>query len=459
MKELTRLIVFSASFAFLAACGGGGGGSDTESATCSGSGTTTLSGTIRFERVMHDTNTGGLDYSNIQQMPVRGARLEAICSVNDSILATTNTDDSGTYQLSVTTGVSIIIRVKAQMLRTGTPSWNFSVVDNTDGNALYAMQSDTFTTSGANQTLNLIAESGWGGSSYTGPRVSGPFAILDSVFVAFQKILEVAPNASFPSLTLHWSVNNRPSNDFDIPNGDIVTSFYSNRDIFILGEENSDTDEFDGHVLIHEWGHYFEDVFSRSDSIGGPHADGAILDMRVAFSEGWSNAWSGIAKDDPVYLDSFGNRQSLGFSFNVEDNVSVSPGWYSEGSVQSILYDLFDDSDDGPDTISLGFQPIYDVFVTQLKNADALTSIFPFITALKTNNPAQITGIDAIVAAQSIESATMDAFGTTETNDAGVTNPIDVLPIYKDLTPDGTTEVVCSINEFGEPNKLGNVQH
>jgi hypothetical protein len=56
--------------------------------------------------------------------------------------------------------------------------------------------------------------------------------------------------------------------------------------MFLLGKEDVDTDEFDTHVVVHEWGHYFESAVSRSDSPGGNHALGDLLDARLAFGEG-----------------------------------------------------------------------------------------------------------------------------------------------------------------------------
>ena len=51
------------------------------------------------------------------------------------------------------------------------------------------------------------------------------------------------------------------------------------RIIHSCGQQNSDTDEYDRHVVVHEWFHYFEDHFSRSDSMGGVHGFGNIKDL------------------------------------------------------------------------------------------------------------------------------------------------------------------------------------
>ncbi|MEZ5459312.1 MAG: hypothetical protein R3E65_08380 [Steroidobacteraceae bacterium] len=70
----------------------------------------------------------------------------------------------------------------------------------------------------------------------------------------------------------------------------------------------------------------------------------------MAFSEGWGNAFAGMARNDPVYRDSFDLGQRLGFSIDVENNNNPNAaGWFNEGSVQSIFWDLFDANSDGAD--------------------------------------------------------------------------------------------------------------
>ncbi len=53
--------------------------------------------------------------------------------------------------------------------------------------------------------------------------------------------------------------------------------------------------------------------FSRADNIGGSHSLGEALDIRVAFGEGWGNAFSAIATDNPIYFDTYGDMQSTFF--------------------------------------------------------------------------------------------------------------------------------------------------
>ncbi|MBA3563120.1 MAG: hypothetical protein H0W33_03745 [Gammaproteobacteria bacterium] len=471
-----RASFWSMGFAvlLLTGCGGGSSGGGRQEPPPdpdpppAGDGEATVSGQVTFDRVPHNAITNGLDYASTVEAPVRGAVVEAIDAAGGTnVLASTQTDAQGNYSLAVPADTDLFIRVKAQALRTGTPSWDFAVVDNTSGDALYVLDGAAFDSGTAATARNLHAASGWGGASYTGARAAAPFSILDAVYESFTLVLDADPSAGFPPLELNWSPNNRPVSPFDADDGDIVTSSFRFSggvgEIFILGAADSDTDEFDRHVVAHEWGHYFEYEFSRSDSIGGPHGLGDYLDPRVAFGEGFGNAFSGMALDDPVYRDSMGEFQTDGFFINVEDNDSPNSGWYSEFSIHSILYDLFDAASDGIDAVTLGFGPIYDVLTEEQRMTDALTTIFTFIPPLKDANPADAANIDALVAAQDIAAVTIDEFGSTETNGAG--NSDDVLPVYTLIATDGVPVEICSLGggenpprDYGSVNRLSNAR-
>jgi hypothetical protein len=267
---------------------------------------------------------------------------------------------------------------------------------------------------------------------------------------------------------LNWSPDNQSTLGADgIPDpdsGEIGVSFYSagGGGIFLLGREDDDTEEYDRGVILHEWGHYIEEEFFRSDSLGGPHTLGDRLDMRVAFGEGFASAFAGMILGDGILRDTFGPQQSAGFTIDVENVSGLNSGWYSEESIQGILYDLFDTIQDTPqDQLAIGFGPLYEVLANEQRDSVALTSLFPFIDALKTDRVADAPSIDAIVGAQAI-SPIMDEYGTGRVNPISPAD-IDVLPIYTDIAVNGgPVNDICSTNAFGasliDPesvNKLG----
>jgi len=392
--------------------------------SCSAVSEINVSGTVSYERVPHNAGTSGLDYASVASSPIKGAVVEVICGAEGFVYDSGVTDASGAYSLKASNSVDNYVRVKAQLLDATAPgTWNFKVVDNTSGGALYVMDTTPFNSAVDVTANDFTALSGWGGAAYTGPRVAAPFAILDSVYDSFQTVLAVDGNAVFPALNINWSTLNAAVGG-DKALGQISTSHYdpATGEIYILGDEDSDTDEYDKHVIIHEWAHYFEDKLSRTDSIGGAHNINDTLDMRLAFGEGFGNAYAGIVSADPVYRDSSGVGQLSGFDFDMDIDVCVNPGWFSECSVHELLYDF------SVTTFAGDFTPLYNVLINEQKNTSAFTSIFSFVWELKDNNAAQAGAIDTLVTGQSIDVIT-DIYGDSEaTNNPGTT---DELPIYE----------------------------
>lgn len=416
----------------------------------------TVFGTVTFDSIPHLSN-GGLDYNAITVSPVRGATVQLLDSSN-TVVAQTKTDAMGNYELGASANVNVRVRVLAALQQNEPgPSWDFRVTDNTQGNALYAMDGALLSSGTADTTRNLHASSGWDGSSYSGERVAGPFAILDATYDALQIVLSADPDTDFPASELRWSVNNVavPGN---LEAGLIGTSFYSTNlnSMYILGDADNDTDENDKSVILHEWGHYMEDTLSRSDNIGGAHTFSDSLDMRLVFGEGVANAFSGITSNQEFYSDSGGRSQQSGFRFSLEENnfnnnPDAPPGWFNENSIGKIVFDLADANNDGVDTLSLGFSPIYEILHSpEYINNSALTSIYLFVEVLKNNSDANTqAAIDNLVQSEQIFGT--DRYGTNETNDGPGTMSL-VLPIYNSLSVGGDAINVCTNNRQNEFN-------
>jgi len=456
----------------LSACGGGGDGPTGGTPTPPGQ-TVVISGKITFDRIPFKTTGQGLDPNQPVESPARGVIVEALSS--SATLASTTTDTSGNYSLNVPASTQVKIRAKAQMTKTGTaPTWDFKVLNNTNSDALYVLDGSFADSGTAASTRNLRAASGWNGTTYVDDnRAAAPFAILDTAYQAQQLVLTAVPTTAFPALSLFWSSKNTSSDSFCPDTGNILTSVYFGFNagdtddcsptkqpgvdgIYILGDFASgagDTDEFDQHVIAHEFGHYLEDRFSRTDSIGGNHSIGDLLDLRVAFGEGWGDAFSGMALNDPVYKDSQSgvNAQS---GFNLDADNGVQKGSYSEASVFQFLWDVFDGGTEAGDTVSLGFTPIWNVFIGAEKTTSALTSIYSFSSALIASNSASTSGIRALLNREQIFGT--DEFATGETNFAGKTIPPNTLdPLYTTITLNSSVQV-CGTRDFGTNNKLGN---
>jgi hypothetical protein len=432
--------------------GVGGGGGEEWSSSSSGTGGTgggsaaRLSGLLRYESVGYDQAGDGLDYALISTKPIRGARVALLDATNDSLLAETISDATGGYKFDWEGPSNVKIWVYAE---TTVPQ--IVVEDNTSGNAVYVLESATTTAEvKAGAKLDVLAGTGWTGDSYGNPRLAAPFAILDAAFLSAGRFLaETTPKPVFPTLKINWSIDNRPDSG-EVSQGQIETSHWDGDEIYVLGKENIDTDEFDTHVIVHEWGHSFEQFISRSDSPGGSHGFGDVLEPRIAFSEGFCTALSGIILDpDSVYSDSYGMGQQDGFWEDVEVNDTSDgavPGWYSEASVQNIVYDAYDAKEEPFDGVALGLQGVYAVMVGEMKTTPGMTTIFTFLAGLKAKNAGVAESLDALAVHHASGTAfgidpVMDHWGTGETHAGGVTG---ALPLYVDLQTGGSANVTLT---------------
>ena len=468
-KLLKKLIYFSsilAAILILPACGGsgggGGGGVDPPAASV------TVSGRITYDRVPFSAAAGqGLDYGQTFESPARRIVVEALRS-NGNVITSTATDDDGMYSVQVPASTDVRIRARAESVVAGTAgapaSWRVSVRNNVGGNALYVLDSTLFNSGVAAQTRDLRAASGWGGASYTSTRAAAPFALLDTVYASIRFVVDQGGfTEAFPSLDLYWSTQNMSSSDFAPSAGRILTTGYYSLQggvgdgIYVLGNAGlgvaSDTDEYDQHILAHEFQHYIEYKFSRSDSLGGAHSISDRLDLRVAFSEGFADAFSGMVLGDPVYRDSYGAGQSQDIHIDMEVNPVTVRGWFGEASVASIAWDLFDTVADGVDTGSVGFAPMLDVLRDELRTGVPLDSMFAFASALKQRPGVDSALVNALLAREQTRAVGITPYADGETNDGGLP---DSLPVYAQLALNGPTAEVCGTADAGSYNKLGN---
>ncbi len=443
--------------AALGACGGGGGGGETSPAAVAGgsvgaNGTTptapstpaaavAIRGVATFDLVPNGSD-GRLDYGATVAKPIRGATVELVAA-DGAVVASGATSETGGYVLGAPPNIQLQLRVRSQSQRNDAVKWDFSVRDNTASDAIYAIASSSFSSgAGAELRRDIHAPSGWNGTGYGATRPAGPFALLDTVYANALKVAAVAPGATFPALRVFWSPANVGASG-DRTLGQVgTTSFLDSgngtRSIYVLGKADVDTDEYDASVVSHEWGHYYQSAFSRDDSPGGAHAAQDLLDRRLAFSEGWGNAWSGIALGRSTYTDAVGARQSIGYSLDLSSGPQTNRGWFRETSIQAVFWNL---------ERAAGFGPIHAAMTGPFKTGLPVTSIHPFAAAFANAAPSASGVLVALLQGQSISASTSEPWAESETNNGGV--PL-ALPLYQ---PSGRQ--VCVTNAAGPGNKLG----
>lgn len=446
----------------LAGCGGGSG-SDVTVATgtslsqfssnsqpAPSNPTNTLQGRASFERP--NLTTTGWDFTQAQTDPIRGAKVRILNADTRAEIATTVTDAQGNYSVP-NPQVPFVVQVRAE-----TMDPPIQVVDNTANKVLYVLETPVQTV--GTSTVDLFAASGFNtdGSVNGQTRASAPFSLMDDAYRSAQAFLAVRPQLQFPLLVINWSVGNNQQFPTDLSTGKLGgASFYDplEDEIYMLGEADVDTDEFDRHVLVHEWGHYFEDVLSRSDSLGGPHGPADILEPTVAFGEGFGTALSAIILfPDSTYKEASGPRQTFVTVLDVEDNTpnGAAIGWFSEDSCQALLFDLVDPPNPAEpfDTFQLDLGLMVDMLIEQ-KTVSSFTTIFSFLTSLQQAVPGRDADFVQLLNVAGISSP-VDPFGSNETNDGGIAV---ALPVYNSLLVNGqavTSEV--SLDQEGNYNKL-----
>ncbi len=399
----------------------------------------------------------GLNYEASEERPIRGAVVQVVDASQKKIVSQGNTDEQGRYSLQAEENTTVFVRVRAELGNPGKP--NTRVVDNTKGDSIYLVEFPVIVVKAPRLNINFNATTRFDENrdEFNRNRNGAPFAILDTIYTSQQKIKNVDSTVDFPFLLVNWSINNN-TNAGTLTEGDIGTSFYSENGLYILGAADNDSDEYDAHVIAHEWAHYFEDKLSRSDSIGGEHGAEDILDATVAFSEGFGNAWAGMMLDESLYYDTVGPRQaSLALKLDLEkdsasglsdlggeDQYSVD-GFYSESSVHEILFDLYDvDADDEDnDGVQVDFKDIYGALVGRQKTTPAFTTIFSFIDALRKTgiNDSQATQVGRLVEAENIRVA--DAFGSSNT-----------VALYQVIFPDSTKFSGETLDIFNDSGNL-----
>ncbi|WP_188152224.1 hypothetical protein [Teredinibacter waterburyi] len=410
-----------------------------------------ISGTITYDYVPHSTS-GALDYDAAEARPARNITV-VLEDQGGEIVDRSVTDVNGNYQLSSPENTVVRVVAQAEIAEYDGPIWQLRIVDNTAAYALYGLAGSLVNSGSSASVRNLHASSGWdaGEQAYTAPRSAAPFAILDSIEEALALIRGVDTTVTMPLLEVGWSENNIPV-DGDLTLGEIGTSAYypENARIYILGSDGGDTDEYDRTVILHEFQHYLEAAISRSDNIGGSHSLQDSLDMRVAFGEGYANAFAGLFAGTSVYQDSYGPGQTRGFSINLESNINRNKGWFNELAITEVVYDMFDSTNEGTDSLSLGTYYLYQSITSDFYyDSSAFTSIYVFAESLK-----QLTGpvidaeIDALLESQQIYGKGI--YGEGESNDGGDS---DALPIYRSLSLNVASEV-CTNKTFGEYNGL-----
>ncbi len=361
----------------ITACGGGsgGGGGGRPAYSCierSYTNSVAISGTAEYE-----FRIDGNGAVSPTRNPIRNAEIKVLNS-GGSVIQCAYTNSDGTYLVNVPpSSANHTIRVSSVIFNSTTKAFVFN---NPWDYALHYVET-TFTPD-TSKTLNAIT------ALATGDVKGGAFNILDKIHTANEFLVNETNNCTnlssactpfpgAPAVDIFWEKGVNPGEYTN--NGPLSFYLPGERELYILGGESgdvnsSDCDHFDNSIIIHEYGHFLEDVFSDSDSQGGPHFGDTILDPRLAWSEGWANFFQAAVLNNPVYRDTSGNSDIGGlpwvlFNENLElpDNdiaSTMGEGNFREFSISRLLWDAIDLTDEGPgvDEVNSPFAELWTVF-------------------------------------------------------------------------------------------------
>lgn len=255
--------------------------------------------------------------------PIRYADIELVSCQSGAVLAAGETDADGRFRLAfVNAGqVGVYVRVLSSSTRYG-----ISVQRSAAQPFLYGLTSLAFDDAGDGETTIVT------GLETMGALGTGAFNILAQGVRGAETVEELSGAPPTPPMIWYWFPGNA--------NG----TFYSpvTKTITVLGATD-DPDEFDDAVLLHEYGHYVLDVYSRDDSPGGPHVLGdSTLDLRLAWSEGWATFFSSVARNDPLHVDSGGGGVRLVFDIEEPSFGAATRYDTNELAVAAVLWDAHD---------------------------------------------------------------------------------------------------------------------
>ncbi len=304
------------AFALIALVACGGGGDDGDDDPPGEPGHFTITGTVRYE---DRPQTGSGPLGAITEKPSRGVSVSLIVDASSAVIAETITDDDGAYSLDFDAVSNA--RVHVLVATTSTETARPITVRNGSTELIHGFGTPTFLLQSSQQDVLVTEESG----------IAEAFNTFDVLVDVMDAIPMMFPNRTASPLTAIWHEGNQDG------------TFYFNNTLFLLGEA-SDSDGYDDTVILHEAGHWIEEVIGRSDSPGGDH-NGNPVNPTLAWSEGFSTYFSMAITDQPLYSDS---NAGGGFAFNADTsntNANLGSGLaqnVSEDMIAQILWDLSD---------------------------------------------------------------------------------------------------------------------
>lgn len=274
--------------------------------------TVTATGQVTYEKRVYTRPSTNLDEST-SFVALPQARIQAESEGN--VLATTTTDDNGNFSFSVTFTATykIVAYSSNSSIAVGT-----NLNTNNAVTGIYS-QATSLTSSAGPHQINISESQNSGAFNIFAQLVRGQKWFSDHSLTFTRNIKAIWPNGTGTFFT---------------------PSLFSISLLGITGN-NTDPDEFDDDIILHEFGHMAAEEFSLDHSAGGPHSITSHVDLRLAWSEGLATYLSSAIRNDSVNLDSSGgttSNKSNTSSFDINTPPSSITESSNEWAVAYILW-------------------------------------------------------------------------------------------------------------------------
>jgi len=333
---------------------GCGGGKEGEK-ICQGPGAT-VSGKATFEN--REVGISGFT-GNRNFKAIRFADVEVVRNSDGAVLASGATDGNGFFCIDFgAPQTNVFVSV---MAKTNHPSYNIQI-KNLGDSLIHEVRSTVFNDQkGQRFTMNIPA---------TVAGNAGAFNIMDVFQFGFD-FARQRTGMDPPFLRGLWTPRTDARTGFNVdPNGAFIQ----------IGGSQSDPNEYDRGIILHEFGHFLAEVYSKDDNPGQPH-DGLEndQDIRLSFSEGWASFISSVMRDgeknDHLIIDVLGGdppNNDFKFIIDLESTSAVFIDFEvyttNELAVAKSLWDIYDNEvvPEQFDAMNTGLDPIWDVLTNYL---------------------------------------------------------------------------------------------
>ncbi len=328
--------------------------------------------TGRFQYEDREFNINGFT-GVVTPRPIRFANV--LIMAGNTQIATGATGVDGSFSVGVSGTAAQQITAICVTSSSQTPNIFFEV--RAAANDSYNLNGDLYSVASALQIATGTTPVDFGTTLATADTDAGKaFNIWDVVNDSLQFVASSSAAGGYPTqkLTVSWSSNQNRTGSFFAYDG-------TNRAIYVGVIDYSDDT-----VIAHEFGHYIDNLYFKSDSPGGSHYLGDdTQDIRLSWGEGLatflgcsSRKFKGYPTPE-IYVSTDG--KNLNFSYELENLTGIAAigsktGSTNEVAVTATLWDITDTDDDYPPGVG-DHDPVYRPFGDVWK---VLSQYFPTVT-------------------------------------------------------------------------------